>query len=799
MEQSNDQARLDTGTPVSRQPSPTNPASETSQSHQQNTTNNNSHPEQNGQHLELQLANARKELESMVLKYARSEMIVLQNKNKIDDLDKKLKRATKDNETLLSKVKDLNDEKSALLSNLNSKIVHTSRCEQENERLKQDLSIKTERLEVVLNQFETEQEVHQLTKKQLTQAKESIKRLQTKLDQKQKDEPNTDNMKCTSEIKCDSNDVKVDINNKKEIEDHGGLNTSNNSTNGNEVNCDHDSAIFTNTTSDVDSLDHSNDKDKLDGHLESLETEDTATNNHKLEEDDDETVEYDRNLNPVTMNNDNNTITNNKHTMPSGPSLQEQHRVIEMAKLERKIMELKDENQEISNRLKKFEKLYKDSECSLSKSKLVIADSETKIAALSKELDELKAEISKEEQKSSHLEKKLHETELNYADLEKQIESYKSKEGELLEFTERLSLKQAMLQSELSAALQRIPEYEERFLNASKHSEELSKQKESLTKQLHKLRQEIMDEKHLKATLIQEKEAVEYRLTKTIDELQNEIRVMKKKHLNSVKELNKELKNLQNQLLATKNMDINVVSKKTPGSLELKASMSDTASIQSANLTNCPQVSQPDCASSIGSRTSSSTSLEVISAGQNSHSHQLTKDNLVSQDSADMTGVNSLPTENHHSSCKALHDYDKSSLVDWVVKLQRHIVKRDERIDILQEQINQLIEEVKKKGRLLQHFILREESGLLSTDSMEKNKQQLAKRGSGIMSSLYSSSANDSGLTLELSLEINKKLQALLEDTILKNITLKESLSTLGSEIARLNHSDQPRQQIEGR
>ena len=71
------------------------------------------------------------------------------------------------------------------------------------------------------------------------------------------------------------------------------------------------------------------------------------------------------------------------------------------------------------------------------------------------------------------------------------------------------------------------------------------------------------------------------------------------------------------------------------------------------------------------------------------------------------------------------------------------------------------------------------------------------------MSSLYSSKANDSGMTIELSLEINKKLQAVLEDTLLKNITLKvifqlalsssgslnfiifqENINTLGKEIA---------------
>lgn len=55
------------------------------------------------------------------------------------------------------------------------------------------------------------------------------------------------------------------------------------------------------------------------------------------------------------------------------------------------------------------------------------------------------------------------------------------------------------------------------------------------------------------------------------------------------------------------------------------------------------------------------------------------------------------------------------------------------------------------------------------------------------MASLYKNSVNDSSMTLELSLEINRKLQCVLEDTILKNITLKESIDTLGLEIERMS------------
>lgn len=49
---------------------------------------------------------------------------------------------------------------------------------------------------------------------------------------------------------------------------------------------------------------------------------------------------------------------------------------------------------------------------------------------------------------------------------------------------------------------------------------------------------------------------------------------------------------------------------------------------------------------------------------------------------------------------------------------------------------------------------------------------ELARHG-GIMASVYNHRVADENMTLELSLEINQKLQAVLEDALLKNITLK--------------------------
>lgn len=94
-------------------------------------------------------------------------------------------------------------------------------------------------------------------------------------------------------------------------------------------------------------------------------------------------------------------------------------------------------------------------------------------------------------------------------------------------------------------------------------------------------------------------------------------------------------------------------------------------------------------------------------------------------------------------------------------------------------------------SRIIQSYVLREESGALSSEASDFNKAHLSKRG-GIMASLYTSHPADSGLTLDLSLEINRKLQAVLEDTLLKNITLKENLQTLGSEIERLIKQQRP-------
>ncbi|KAL8615824.1 hypothetical protein ACOMHN_048532 [Nucella lapillus] len=134
-------------------------------------------------------------------------------------------------------------------------------------------------------------------------------------------------------------------------------------------------------------------------------------------------------------------------------------------------------------------------------------------------------------------------------------------------------------------------------------------------------------------------------------------------------------------------------------------------------------------------------------------------------------------------------EVDKQLLIERFVKLQRSLARKNEKLDFVEEHIQQLVLEIKRKNRIIQGYVMREEAGTLASDTMDANKALLARKG-GIMASVYSHHQQDGAMTLDLSLQINQKLQAVLEDTLLKNITLKENLDTLGEEIARLSQEN---------
>ena len=118
-------------------------------------------------------------------------------------------------------------------------------------------------------------------------------------------------------------------------------------------------------------------------------------------------------------------------------------------------------------------------------------------------------------------------------------------------------------------------------------------------------------------------------------------------------------------------------------------------------------------------------------------------------------------------------------LVERLCSLQKVLAKRQEKIEFYESHVNTLTRDVQKKTRIIQNLLLRVETGertKLASDAYKKSQPS---------DSFLGHSSN--GVTLKLSMEINEKLQQVLEDTLFKNITLKENIKTLGNEIDRLN------------
>ena len=63
-------------------------------------------------------------------------------------------------------------------------------------------------------------------------------------------------------------------------------------------------------------------------------------------------------------------------------------------------------------------------------------------------------------------------------------------------------------------------------------------------------------------------------------------------------------------------------------------------------------------------------------------------------------------------------------MVEKIVHLQRVIAKKQEKLEFLEEHLDTLTDDVKKKTRLIQHYVLQQEAGALATSNMDANKVQ---------------------------------------------------------------------------
>ncbi|XP_078135028.1 coiled-coil domain-containing protein 186 isoform X2 [Sander vitreus] len=416
----------------------------------------------------------------------------------------------------------------------------------------------------------------------------------------------------------------------------------------------------------------------------------------------------------------------------------EVHRVKakELDDLKRSYKEGMDELITLRTKLKCLEDERPRWEDELSKYREIINRQKAEIGRQREKLEEITAiqdQHQRDKQEITALREEMDSLTNQMADLQRDVQGSREREAELLGFTEKLSSKNAQLQSESNSLQSQLDLLNSSFTELQAKLEETNRLLDDKSRQLKQ--EEVLRQQEVQG-LQEERAALQTEMAQLktrVEELRDELVTQKRKQAANIKDLTKQLTQARKRLEQVEN-----------GGCERDAS-------------------------SMGSRSSSSGSLNARHGG----SSGVEERSPESQSGPSVVAVDSFP------------EVDKTMLVERIVRLQKALARKQEKIEFMEDHIKQLVEEIRKKTKIIQSYVLREESGAFSSEASDINKANLSRRG-GIMASLYSSHPADSGLTLDLSLEINRKLQAVLEDTLLKNITLKENLQTLGAEIERL-------------
>ncbi|KAI5746683.1 hypothetical protein M8J77_006334 [Diaphorina citri] len=399
--------------------------------------------------------------------------------------------------------------------------------------------------------------------------------------------------------------------------------------------------------------------------------------------------------------------------------------------LKKKNQAMTEENNALSLKVQKLEKERLESDESLSKCKSVVNSQNETISGLKNQLanmEDLKNQLHVEHERLLAKDTEVDRVQKSNSELSQDMATCRAREAELLQFTEKLTAKNVRLQSEFSALEAKAEKLEKDVQPLTAQVKLLEEEIASLQSQLGAEKQAKDGDNKALARLVAEKTKQLDQAAKEIEELKSENQIMKRKHASNIRELNKELATLKKKCETYSSGD----------------ALGDTHTL------------------GYGSRTSSCQSLNEVQ-------HSPTSASIAS------TLSSTLQMEP-----------DRNVIIERLVELQRSHAKTIEKMEFLEEHNAQLVNELQKKTKILQNYILREQSGALTSRSMDVNKAEVTRHG-GIMASLYSSKPTDGGMTLELSLEINRKLQAVLEDTILKNITLKENIDTLGEQIEKLS------------
>lgn len=395
-----------------------------------------------------------------------------------------------------------------------------------------------------------------------------------------------------------------------------------------------------------------------------------------------------------------------------------------------------EENNTLSLKIQDAEKCRLNYESNLSNLKIIVDQRQKEITELlSKvsELETLKIQLQHKNQYLTSTEVEIQHLRLANEELQADMSACRQKEAEMLDFTQKLTDKNVRLQSEFTAIEAKAKQLEQENGPLHQRINELINKMKVLEESLTRERKARIEECEALAKRLAEQTQVAQNLAQELEDSQGENAVLRRKQQLSMKEMTRELQQCRKKLETF-------------------------------------ETSVPYNSLSVTSRTESNISLNTVAL------NGALSDNSINGDQ------NIRPTEP-----------SRQLLIDRIIKLQESNAKKAEKLDFFEEHARILLEELQKKKKIIQTYILHENIGAMGGNERDKYKAELARHG-GIMASVYNQRVSDDNMTLELSLEINQKLQAVLEDALFKNITLKDNIDTLGEEIARLTMQNQQRQ-----
>ncbi|KRY20084.1 Uncharacterized protein T12_888, partial [Trichinella patagoniensis] len=448
---------------------------------------------------------------------------------------------------------------------------------------------------------------------------------------------------------------------------------------------------------------------------------------------------------------------------------------------------LPDESLHLQERLRELE------ECNLSKENC-IDELRSKLSEHENTLEEQKKQInqlSDELEQLNGIESKWQTCQRDLANLESDCQQAELEANEcrqeterLLQLVETLTNSNTLLKTENLTLLSKIKkrnwailnskilyEIEQHMVQSLENADSSNSEiVERLNQRLTNLEEEYLEHQRNARTevesleaLLSEKAQLERELTTSLLDEQNTIKVLKRKHQAYAKELKAEICILKRRL----------------DNYESSAASQCSGSSVADEHSRAPSPSSWSC-SNINNSNSNNNALPNGEDVQAEYHHPAT--------------TTTTTTFNHVQTTVCEHN---QLMIEKIVKLQRALARRNEKIEFLEEHMKSLFHEIRKKTKIIQSYVIREEAGMLTSATFDMKKLQalldqaeMAKRGQTVMSNLFSTGMSNREINLELAVEMLRKLQAVLEDTLLKNITFKESVDTLGEEIARLSREN---------